>query len=85
MLPAAASSPIRVRLPFVLINNADNPQFKKTLRFYVRLSGAPKILYTGAAAAANNSKKYHYYFMIISDTADSPELTLDTTFRFTDS
>ena len=70
---------------FVLINNADNPQFKKTLRFYVRLSGAPKILYSGPGAAVANSKKFHYYFMIISDSVDNPELTLDETFRFTDS
>lgn len=70
---------------FVLINNADNPQFKKTLRFYVRLSGAPKILYDGAGGVAANAKKYHYYFMVMSDSLDSPELTLDSTFRFTDS
>ncbi len=66
---------------FTIVNNADNPSFRRTLRFYVKLSG-PKILFDGAT-----SKKYHLFFMILSNSADAatPTVTLNSTFRYTDS
>ncbi len=65
---------------FVLVNDKQNPSFKKTFRYYIRTS-APKILYDGAATA----KKYQIYLAAFAETADSPQITFDNTFRFTDS
>ncbi len=68
---------------FVLINASDNPMFKKTLRYYVKLSG--KMLFDGASAAA--LKKFHLYMIIQATSADvnAPTFTLNNTLRFTDS
>ena len=69
---------------FVLVNDQTNPMFKKTLRYYVKLSG--KMLYDGAGAA-NNLKKFHLYMIIQATSADAnaPTYTLNNTLRFTDS
>lgn len=68
---------------FQVINSVNNPKFVQTRKFYVRLSSAPKITYTGA-----NAKKYHYFLLITSDDLSAnqhPQYLIDAFFRFTDS
>ncbi len=67
---------------FVVINNADNPSFKKTLRYYLRAAG-PKMTFDGGAGA--DAKKYHLYLAVFSQSGDDPTVTFDNTFRYTDS
>jgi len=64
---------------FVLVNSDDNSSFKKTFRYYIRTSG-PKVLYDAA-----NAKKYQLYIAAFAETVDSPTVTFDNTFRYTDS
>ncbi len=68
---------------FQVINDVANPKFVQTRKFYVRLSGAPRITYTGA-----NPKKFQYYIVITTDdlsAAEHPQYLLDAFFRYTDS
>jgi len=69
---------------FVIVNNHENVNFKKTLRFYVKLSG--KVLYDGVGGAAN-PKKFQLYMLVSAVSADmnSPTIELSSVFRFTDS
>ena len=69
---------------FVLVNSNDNVNFKKTLRFYVKLSG--KVLYDGVGGAAN-PKKFQLYMLVSAVSADAanPTIQLSSVFRFTDS
>jgi len=71
---------------FTLVNNEDNPAFRKTLRYYVKLTG-PKILYDGAGAGDGDGKKFQIYFMTLSNSPDvgHPIYTINNTFRYTDS
>ncbi len=71
---------------FTIVNSDDNPAFRRTLRFYTKLTG-PKILFDGAGGGAATAKKYHIYFMVLTNSPDvgHPILTLNTTFRYTDS
>jgi len=71
---------------FTLVNDQANPSFRRTLRYYVKLSG-PKVLYDGAGAGLGTAKKFHLFFMILSNSGDagSPTSTLNITFRYTDS
>ncbi len=66
---------------FTVVNNADNSAFRRTLRFYVKLSG-PKVLFDGT-----DLKKYHYFLLALSNSAEigEPTITFNNTFRFTDS
>ncbi len=66
---------------FTVVNNPDNSAFRRTLRFYVKLSG-PKVLFD-----VNQPKKFHYFFMALSNSAEiaDPQMILNTTFRYTDS
>ncbi len=66
---------------FTLVNNADNSAFRRTLRFYVKLS-SPKVLFDGT-----DLKKFHYFLMILSNSTElsEPTATANITFRFTDS
>lgn len=66
-----------------VVNNTDNSQFLKTLKYYIRLSSAPKCLYNGAT-----NKKFQYFVFAMSDdlsAAEHPSYQIDNTFRFTDS
>ncbi len=71
---------------FTLVNDITNPSFRRTLRYYIKLTG-PKILFDGVTANDADLKKFHIYFMVLSDSADagSPTATTNTTFRYTDS
>ncbi len=63
----------------VVVNNADNTQFVKTYRFYVKPT--QKILYDGQVL-----KKYHLFIFAQSDaTANTPTLTFSARVRYTDS
>ncbi len=66
---------------FTIVNNADNSAFRRTLRFYVKLSG-PKVLFDGS-----DLKKFHYFLLALSNSAElaEPTITANITFRFTDS
>ncbi len=66
---------------FTLVNNEDNPSFRRTLRFYVKLS-SPKVLYD-----AGNGKKFQLFMLILATSASvtHPVFTLNNTFRYTDS
>jgi hypothetical protein len=66
---------------FVLVNDITSPLFKKTLRFYLKLSG--KILFEGA----NTLKKYQLYMVIQATSTDvnTPTYSLNNTIRYTDS
>ncbi len=68
-----------------VINDIANPKFVTTRKFYIRLSGAPKVLYN-----INQSRKFHYFLLVTSDDLaaagnNNPEFQIDSTFRFTDS
>lgn len=68
---------------FQVINDVTNPKFLQTRKFYVRLSGAPKITYSGGTA-----KKYQYHFLFTTNdlsAAENPGFLIDGVFRFTDS
>jgi len=68
---------------FTLVNSNDNVNFKKTLRFYTKLSG--KIIFDGGLVT--DLKKFHIYIMIqaTSTVATHPVLNSSITFRYTDS
>ena len=71
---------------FTIVNNEDNVGFRRTLRYYVKLTG-PKILYDGAGAGDGDGKKYQIYVMVLSASPDvgHPLYTINNTFRYTDS
>lgn len=67
----------------VVVNNDDNAQLVKRLRFKVNLGRLPKILYDAA-----NQKKYNIFFFALSDdTTGTQPVTIfvDHVFRYTDS
>ncbi len=66
---------------FTVVNNGDNTAFRRTLRYYIKLSG-PKILFD-----ANTSKKFHLFFLALSNSTivGEPKVTFNSTFRYTDS
>ncbi len=64
-------------------NDVGNAKFHQVFRFYVRLSGAQKVLFDGAA-----QKKYQLIAFGWSDVAaaaSEPQVEFCTSFRFTDS
>ncbi len=68
---------------FNIIHENQNPQFLKTYRFKLPLSRGQRTLYDGA-----NPKKYQLFFMAFSDSlvpGQSPELSISSTLRWTDS
>ncbi len=65
-------------------NNADSPQFLKTLRYYVKLGRSQKALYDGGIV----QKKYQLFFFALADglaAGDEVQVSLTNTLRFTDS
>ncbi len=67
-----------------VVNDQDNTQFIKTLRFNVKLGRGQKALYDGATT----QKKYQIFFFATSDGlsgTEAPEYDLNVTLRFTDS
>jgi len=68
---------------FNIVHSDQNPQFLKTYRWKVSLGRGQKVLFDGMLA-----KKYHLFFFAFSDStvdAESPELAIDSTLRWTDS
>jgi len=68
---------------FTIVNDKQNPRFTRTLKYYIRLSGAPRITYNAALPG-----KFHYFLVVTSDDlslAEHPQYQHDGVFRFTDS
>jgi len=69
---------------YTIVNDRNNPNFSYNVNFYRRLKMAQKILYDGAAV----NKQNQIYFFAFSGSlaaADDPEVSIDITFRYTDS
>ncbi len=67
----------------VVVNNTDNSQVTKKLRFKINLGRIPKTLYDGA-----NQKKYQIFFFALSDDVTGTQpvtIFVDHVFRYTDS
>ncbi len=66
-----------------VVNDKQNDNFRMVLPFHIRLSSAPKALFTGV-----NAKKYQYFLVATSDSitgGEEPSYEIDLTFRYTDS
>ncbi len=68
---------------WTLIPDRDSPYFNRTLKYYIRLGGHPKVTYDGIS-----SKQNHIFFLIYSDVASGdpavPAFRLDNVIRYTD-
>ncbi len=69
---------------YTIVNQFNNPNFSYNVNFYRRLKMAQKILYDGAAVIKQN-QIYFFAFSGSLAAADSPEVSIDITFRYTDS